>query len=700
MPIIRTEFPHAIREIEHTWIPLRDGARLAARLWLPVDAEQRPIPALLEYIPYRKNDHTWRGDVLRHPYFAGHGYASIRVDIRGSGESEGILLDEYLKQEQDDALEVLEWIAAQPWCTGALGMIGYSWGGFAGLQIAARRPPQLKAIITHCSTDDRYLDDCHYMGGCLLASDMLKWASYMFAYTAQPPDPRHVGERWRAMWLERMEKSPPAVEAWLTHQRRDAYWKHGSVSEDYGAIECAVFATGGWADSYTNAIPRLLEHLTCPRKGLIGPWAHRYPEIGVPGPAIGFLQEALRWWDYWLKGIDTGIMDEPMLRVWMQDSPTPSTHYDTWPGRWAAEPQWPSPNIASLLYALDDGRLATANSLSAQLMLRSDAVRVLTALPLASETLRVSPVPIVGAQSTGLEAGVWCPYGSPGDMPGDQRHDDARSLCFDSAQLAEGMETLGFPEVTLSLSVDRPLALIAVRLCDVAPQSGAGESSLLVSWGLLNLTHRDSHEQLQRLEPGRRYTVTLKLNAIGHCLPAGHRWRLAVSPTYWPHTWPSPEPVTLTVFGGELSLPVRRPRPEDSALREFGTAEIAAPLAVETLSETPRERYARYDLTGQGRCEIVDHGGEETVRLPNGIEYGADGADTYSITEGDPLSARARCQRTITFARADWRVRIETDSHMWSDATHFHVTNKLEAYEGDEPVFNKTRAFSVLRDLV
>jgi putative CocE/NonD family hydrolase len=226
---VRSQFPRRVREIEHTTIPLSDGCRLAARIWLPEDAEADPVPALLEYIPYRKNDATAVDDAGRHPYLAGHGYACVRVDMRGSGDSDGVLLDEYLEQEQSDALEIIAWLAAQAWCTGRVGMFGISWGGFNSLQVAARRPPALGAIITVCSTDDRYADDVHYMGGCLLGVDMLPWASTMLAFNARPPDPANVGERWREMWLERLAQTPPFVETWLSHQRHDAYWKHGSV---------------------------------------------------------------------------------------------------------------------------------------------------------------------------------------------------------------------------------------------------------------------------------------------------------------------------------------------------------------------------------------------------------------------------------------------------------------------------------------
>ena len=299
------------------------------------------MPALLEYLPYRKRDGTHERDALTHPYLAGHGYAAVRVDIRGSGESEGVLVDEYSQPELDDALEVIAWLASQPWCSGAVGMFGISWGGFNALQVAALQPPALKAIVTLCSTDDRYADDVHYMGGAKLASADLGWGGFFFADMCHPPDPLLVGERWREMWLQRLEGVPLFLERWLKHQRRDAYWRHGSVCEDFSAIKCPVFAVGGWTDGYTNAIPRLLERLDVPRKGLIGPWAHAYPHFAQPGPQIGFLQEMLRWWDHWLKGKPTGVMDEPMLRAWMTASHQPAEHHETLPGRWVAEPAWP-----------------------------------------------------------------------------------------------------------------------------------------------------------------------------------------------------------------------------------------------------------------------------------------------------------------------------------------------------------------------
>ncbi len=294
------DLPHEVRQDEHVEIAMPDGVRLAARIWRPASSDVDPVPAVLEMIPYRKRDMTAVRDSIHHPYMAGHGYASVRVDLRGSGDSGGVLTDEYLESELADAEAVLDWLAAQPWCTGRVGMLGISWGGFNGLQVAARRPDPLAAVVTVCSTDDRYADDVHYMGGCLL-SDNLSWASTMFAYNSCPPDPALAGDRWREMWRRRLEGSGLWLETWLRHQRRDGYWAHGSVCEDLSAIDVPVLAVSGWADGYSNAVFRLLEGLDVPCEGFIGPWSHAYPHLGRPGPAIGFLQEVVGWWDRWLR---------------------------------------------------------------------------------------------------------------------------------------------------------------------------------------------------------------------------------------------------------------------------------------------------------------------------------------------------------------------------------------------------------------
>ena len=624
---IKTDFPYHVSRLDNTWIRMPDGVQLAATIWLPENWEQTPVPAILEYLPYRKDDSRAVRDSSYHPYFAGHGYACIRVDMRGTGGSDGILEDEYLKQEQDDALEVISWIVEQPWCSGEVGIIGISWGGFNGLQIAARRPPQLKAVISVASTDDRYADDVHYIGGCVLGSDMLGWASRMFQLNAVPPDPQLVGERWREMWFNRLENTPPYVQAWLQHQTRDDFWKHGSVCEDYSAIEAAVYAIGGWADAYTNAVPRLLEGLPGPKKGLIGPWSHEYPHVGVPGPRIGFLQECLRWWDQWLKGIDTGIMKEPLFRFWIQDSISPAPMYEERPGYWGAEAAWPSPRIEPQRYYLGEGELLENPPEEADLSIR-------------------------GSQFHGIQAGAWCPYGDPVDLPPDQRREDGLCLTFDTRPVDVPVEILGNPEVTLTLAADQPEALAAVRLCDVSPSG----KSLQVSKGVLNLTHRSSHQDPEALHPGQFYQVTVRLDVAGHRLPAGHRWRLAVSPTYWPMAWPSPHSVLLQVRVGEkssLELPVRPPREADQDLPAFPEAEKNQPRPHQKIRTASRVRQIQEDVASRTIeiCDTSYHG--HTRLLDTGLEVYSESEDRYTIQEDQPLSASAVSTGKMGLKRGD-----------------------------------------------
>jgi hypothetical protein len=655
---VRTEFPRSVRTIDNVWIPMSDGTRLAARVWLPEDAEQDPVPAILEYVPYRKGDAFAVRDSHHHPYFAGQGYACVRLDLRGSGDSDGILLDEYLPQEQDDAVEAIAWLAAQPWCTGSVGMIGISWGGFNGLQVAARRPPELKAVISMCSTDDRYADDVHYVGGCVLGVDMLSWAATMLTLTAMPPDPAVAGDGWRDTWLSRMEGTPAMVEAWLGHQRRDSYWQQGSVCEDYGAVEAAVYAVGGWADGYSNAVPRLMAGLPGPRKALIGPWSHAFPQDGQPGPAIGFLQECLRWWDHWLKGIDTGVMDEPVLRVWLQDVVEPATWYEERPGRWVTDPVV-TPRVLSLPGSF--------------------------------------PVSHHSVESVGASAGAWCADGGEGDWPGDQRAEDAGSLCFELPALEEGIAVYGFPSVALDLSADKPCALLAVRLCAVAPDG----SSLLVTRGVLNLTHRESHASPSPLTPGERYDVEVRLDAIAQAVPAGHRLRVAISTSYWPWAWPSPEPVTLTIHEEpRLTLPLLD-QPEGPEPAPFGAPEWSKPLEVEVLEAGRTSREETHDpATGEHRIDFEWNVGGRRRLVQARTEMDDVNRSTYSITDGDPLSAAVEVHCASTLARDDWHTRVETDSRMTSTATEFLVTQELRAYEGDAEIYSRRWDLKFPRDLV
>jgi len=667
-----------IREIENVFIPMPDGVRLAARLFLPADSDDNPVPAILEYIPYRKRDLMRARDEPIHRYFAAHGYASVRVDVRGSGDSDGLLEDEYSPQELADALDLIAWISAQPWCSGPVGMMGISWGGFNALQVASLGPPELEAIITLCSTDDRYADDAHYMGGCLLNENM-QWGSILTMNTAYPPDPDVVGERWRDMWLARIDALEPFAARWMSHPWRTDFWKHGSVCEDYDRITTPVYAIGGWADGYSNAVSRLVANLSCPRKGLIGPWAHNFPHDATPGPSIGFLQEAVRWWDHWLKGRDTGIMDEPVLRAWMQEWVEPQPQYEDWPGRWVGEDAWPSPRIAPRTFQLDVGNLADEVTDSRELSFRSP-------------------------QTTGLRGGEWCGFGVDGEMPPDQRPDDGGSLVFDSDPLDESIEVLGAPVLEVEIASDRPVALLAARLCDVAPDG----SSLRVSYGLLNLCQRDSREAPEPLERGRPYRVRLQLNDLAHAFATGHRIRLALSSSYWPIAWPSPEPATLTVRTGisTLTLPARPPRPEDGALREFEPPEAAPGTPHTKLRRMPMRRSIEIDLTTNEmvytlRGDGGELAGASLARIEDiDLEIGYVITKRYRILEDDPQSAQTELVQQARFRRGDWTIRLECRSTLRATREAFQFDCDLEAFEGEECVRRREFVRSIPRKLV
>jgi putative CocE/NonD family hydrolase len=671
-------FPFEVERTANTWIGLDDGTRLAARLWRPVIAE--PVPAVLEYLPYRKGDAMTARDERLGAWFAGHGYAWVRVDIRGTGDSGGVIHDEYSTQEHDDALEVIDRIASQDWCTGALGMIGISWGGFNGLQIAARRPPALKAVISMCSTDDRYADDVHYKGGCVLAWDALPWAAVMLSYNALPPDPETVGEGWRETWLHRLDETAPFITTWMAHQRRDDYWKHGSICEDYSAIACPVYMVGGWADGYTNAIPRTLAGLPGVRKGLIGPWPHSWPHVAEQGPRIDFLNEALRWWDRWLKDEPNGIEDEPMLRAWVQEPARAGELHHDRPGRWVSEPTWPPPSVTPRRLFLT----AAARS----------AVGVLVRDPPAERAaLRHS-----GVQRHGLFAGTWCPYGPEADFPPDQREEDALCLIFDSEPLAERLELLGHPRIRLTVAADRPLAFLVARLCDVAPDG----TSTLLSRGVLNLTHRHGHERPVALEPGKPYGVDVELDAIGQVVGAGQRLRLALSSTYWPWMWPSPEPVTLTIDvgpGSWLEVPARPLDADDGPSPGFGPPERAPGLALEDETDPAFHRIERDVVTGTITMEM-NQDGDRRFRLPDGLEMADENRDRFTIREGDPLSAGVESTRRISLGRKAWRVEVRTRSRMTADRDAFYLIDAVEAFEGSKRVFARTWERSIDRDHV
>lgn len=661
--------PSSVSSIETVWITLKDGTRLAARLWLPAGSETAPVPAILEYLPYRRRDRHRFDDAYTHPYFAAHGYAAVRVDMRGSGDSDGIMTDEYTPQEWRDALEVIDWIAGQPWCTGRLGMIGLSWSGFNSLQVASFRPEALNAIVTVCASDDRYADDMHYMGGCLL-SDNLQYGSTLLTWLATPPDPEVVGTRWRDMWLARLEAvSPPALR-WMQHQQRDSYWKSGSIAADYTRITAAVLAVGGWADGYSNSVMRLLSNLPGPRKGLIGPWAHAFPHVAKPGPGIDFLRYVTRWWDHWLKDRNTGLMDEPILTCWIQESEPPRPSYERRQGRWVAEEHWPSRNIEPVTFYL--------------------AAAGLTEQPQQAGTAFVSAV--ASPAHLGTKSGEWCPYGRGPDLPLDQREDDSGSAVFDTLRLTAPLEILGGPLCTLRLAASASEAVIAVRLNDVSSDG----VSRRITYGLLNLTHHGGHDRATAIRPGEVHDIKIPLNDTGYVVPVGHHLRVAVSSAYWPLAIGVPNTVRLDVHGGRLLLPLRRT--ETCGPAELGEPDFPGYPEAHEISPPARGRTSVCnDLVGETtRVEVVRNLG--SMHLDDvDLELHAMGSETHSMPWRNPGGACSEANRLARFERGDWKIEIKTQSTLSFEGPDYVFEARIQAFEADEKVFERQWSTRIAR---
>ncbi|MGQ3215496.1 MAG: CocE/NonD family hydrolase [Shinella sp.] len=654
-------YPRKVRTLDPVFITMKDGVRLAATIWLPEDADERPVPAILELIPYRRRDGTVFRDMKMHPYVAGHGFACCRVDIRGSGDSEGVLTDEYTEQEQDDACEIIAWLASRSWSNGAVGMTGISWGGFNALQVAARQPPALKAIIALCCSDDRYADDVHYYGGSLLTEDAM-WSSFILGLGALPPDPQIVGERWRAMWQERLESTSCWSSVWLRHQRRDAYWKRGSVSEDFSKITVPVYAISGWDDTYFNAVPRLMEGLGGPRKGLIGPWTHAYPFLGDPGPAIHYLKEAIRWWRHWLEGVDTGIMDEPAYTTLIKDPHRPALFYPEHPGRWVQDPSWPSPNVSPKHLFLNAGRLGEVAE-------RGEAMRL------------CSPV------TAGRDCGRYGGYGGDvPDMAGDQRREDGLGLVFDTEMLTRDVDLLGAPVVEFTLRSDLPLGALTARLCEVLPDG----SSTLVTWGSLNLAHCESNEHPVPIRPDGPVTARLQLNHCGRRFGTGNRLRLVLSNQHWPVLWPQPGMPVFTIEPGacRFVLPVRAPQPGDGA-RLFDEAEISPPVPMEVLEDEQHSRILTIDAGKRSETLTLssNHGRQRLTDRAN--ETWALVVDRMSIIEDDPLSARIDTGWVLGFKSADADAQSISRVVVTSSKTQFRLEWRLEVRERGELIFER-----------
>ncbi len=647
-------------KVEGVHIPMRDGIRLSAHIHRPDTTE--PVPAIVQYTPYRKGPLAAK----RHHPIVEHGYATVTFDIRGTGDSEGWNDSIYSADERQDGYDMIEWVASQPWCNGNVGMWGISFGAVASLQMAMAAPPHLKAILVYSGTDDPYTDwAC--LGGSPNPYIYLCYAPIMTAANFSPPDPEEVGARWSEIWAQRLERNIPWGISFLQNLTRNDFWQERSLRDHYDRVQCAVMAVCGWADWYHTPLLRTFAHLTGPKRVLIGPWSHQYPDEGIPGPRIDWLREALKWLDYWLKGIDTGVMREPPVILFVREYSKPHTILLRDQGRFRYEMEWPIARTSPTpMY------LAPNNRLSNQPPQTANGGH--------QDTLTYDPRAGI---STGFHGGG--PFNVNWAMPLDQRLDAIYSLVYTTDPLDEDIEIIGVPRASLYLSSTAPITFLAVKLCDVAPDG----TSALITKGYLNVTHRESHAVPAYIKPGEIYKLDIELMACAYRFNRGHRIRLSIASADFLNAWPTPDLGTNTVycsaaFPSSIVLPIV---PQlDPGLPEPDLVVAAQPVVSLEELESPTFSIT-YDPIHE--TQTVSY---EVAYRPRWINRA-----TLTVSARDPAQAVARGSSTCGYTYAGQEIEVQAECVTTSDHSAFHHIVQVEITVNGKRYWHNSWAVSVPR---
>jgi putative CocE/NonD family hydrolase len=499
-----------------------DSTRLSVTYFMPVSKEEgEKFPVLLELLPYRKDDQFYVRDYPLYSYFARRGYVGAKVDIRGTGSSEGNTPErEYSEVELQDAVEIIDQLSKASWSSGRVGMWGISWGGFNAIQVAMRKPPALEAILAMDATDDLYRDDVHYIDGIFHVDE------YELSIDHDLGLPRSPEYRLDEDYFENRFNNYPWFFTYLKNQLDGEFWRKNSLRWQYDAITIPTYLIGGLLDGYRDSVPRMLEKMSAPVKGVIGPWPHAFPDNAKPGPNYEWRHEAVRWWDHWLKGIDTGILEEPRFAVFVREGHSPGDDAEVVPGHWRYE-DWPiSRTNWKKMYPDRNGGLADKPS-----------------YPTSHE--------ITYHAGSGSAVGYWW-----GDPTGDMRTADARCRLYDSEMLHDKIEIIGFPKIRFRAATSAKLAHWIVRLEDVSPDGRA----TLVTGAAINGSQRQSRLEPEALTPDLECLYTFDLHFTTWTFQPGHRIRIAVSNGQFPMFWPTPSPTKSCLRVGiedtQIALPL------------------------------------------------------------------------------------------------------------------------------------------------
>jgi hypothetical protein len=633
---------------------MRDGARLAARLWLP---DALPAAVLLEALPYRMDDLTASYTSEYERLCGEFGFAVARVDLRGTGSSDGLAPDEYPPQELDDLADAIAWLAAAEWSTGRVGMWGTSYSGFNSLQAAATRPPALGAVAAIYATDDRYTDDVHYTGGALRGLDLLDYVLYMAAITALPPVPAVYGDGWRDAWRERVERGEPWLLRWLEEQADGPYWRHGSLRPGYDRIACPTMLVGGWADGYRNNTFRTFEALACPKRLLVGPWSHMSPATSLPGPHIDLVHELARWFGRWLRDEPTGVDEEPPIQIFVRRSTRPAPDLAELRGEWRYESGWPLDRAETLELRPDGGG--------------------------------ADVVPVAG--DVGTSAWISCAGRLPWGQPADGREDDARSLVYEWGPFEDEVEIMGHARLTVGVQSAPPVAFLSAKLADVFPDG----TSSLVTRGLLNLAHARSSTEPEPFEAPAEFE--LELEATSWVFEPGHRIRLALAGTDWPNIWPPPSAEPIRIDRGSVRVRLPHVRAGDAPpLRRYGdvgarhaSPRFAPPPPREPEPDEPVTWRIERDVLARETRAVIGHGTAYEGALGAQVEERYDGE--IGVSTEDPGRAWARATARFRIAWPETEAAAEARLDLRSDAKTYHVQVEVDAEAGGERIERRFR---------
>lgn len=610
-------------------IPMPDGVHLFGCLWLPASAlSGERVPVLFKFDPYAAPCR------MGEPFesYAKAGYAVVYVHVRGTGLSQGVFPKrEYSEQELEDAVHTIDWLSRQEWSTGNVGMFGESWSGFNALQVAMRKPPALKAIVAAVASENLYHEGDRFSDGIPVFSDWTIIADTRLIYIPSAADPFDEGTL-----RDRFDREPWSL-MYLRHQSDGEFWRHRQrLDVNPDLLTVPTMMIGGWYDGYRSAVLRALKHMRAPFKAIVGPWDHC---MTVPAPEAELIDATVRWCDFWLKGVDNGVLEEPAIHVYMRRPHTPGPRTAAVPGEWRGVLDWPPKGYREQkLYLTSDRSLRT----------KADEV--------ATHRLRYVP-------TSGVQAGIW--WGDP--MP-DQRPADAYSLIYESKPLEHELQLLGQPHATLHTASSAPLANWMIRFLDVAPDG----TTTLITGAARNGSHRHASTHPEPLTPGEAVSLDIPLHFTSWIFEPGHRIRVAISNALWPMFWPSPYPMItdLNVGPGQesyISLPI-----VPSASRE-AARQAAAAVGSKNLSFS--EALAFPEAKGDGwigpahiqRDEIA---GVTTVTYSYGTV--SDIVVKYQAYDTDPAKARYLGTLHLKWTWNDEEPELYGETEIVSDASTFH----------------------------